>query len=297
MANAADADAYLARLGGFAGQLDGNTERMQQDVAKGIVPPDFILDLTLAQMAALRVPAAQARVVQSLATRAAAKGIRRRLGRKGDRDLRCAGAARARPPDRRGQGRARKGGPRRWHLDGCRRVAEFYEVALRNTTTTRLSPKEVHQFGLDQGAEIKARMDAILRKQGMTSGTVGERIKAIADKPGQVYPEHRRRQGRRDRLLQRTARGDQTAADRMFDRMPQYQFEVRRVPPETEAGAASAFSAVAGARRIAARHRLFQPARQRRMAALHAADAWSITKGCRGISTKAASRSPTPACR
>ena len=50
--NAADADAYLARLKAFAVQLDENTERMAHDAGVGVVPPDFILDTALIQMAA-----------------------------------------------------------------------------------------------------------------------------------------------------------------------------------------------------------------------------------------------------
>ena len=46
---------------------------MRRDVGNRVVPPDFILDLALGQMAKLRVPSAEALVVQSLARRAAAK--------------------------------------------------------------------------------------------------------------------------------------------------------------------------------------------------------------------------------
>ena len=242
--DAADADAYLARLGGFAAQLDGNTDQMRRDVAKGIIPPDFILDLTLAQMAALRVPAAQARVVQSLATRTAAKNIPGDWGAKAtaiydakvlpalDRQIAAAKAARAKAVHDAGIWRLPQG-------------PEFYEVALRNTTTTRLTPKEVHQFGLDQGAEIKARMDAIMRKQGITGGTVGERIKAIATRPGQVFPNTDAGKADAIAFCNERLAAIRPRLTRIFNRQPQYKFEVRRVPPETEAGAASAFSQAA----------------------------------------------------
>src|SRR5581483_5256363 len=47
---AADADAYLSRLGAFATAIDANTDRFHHDVGKGVVPPDFLLDITLGQM-------------------------------------------------------------------------------------------------------------------------------------------------------------------------------------------------------------------------------------------------------
>ena len=54
-----DCDAYLSRLDAFAGQLDGDTERMKHDAALGVVPPDFLLDRSLEQMTAFRTAGGQ----------------------------------------------------------------------------------------------------------------------------------------------------------------------------------------------------------------------------------------------
>src|SRR5258705_10860235 len=48
--NAADAEAYLARLQSYAKQLDGELGRMQAARAAGLVPPPFLIDKGLAQM-------------------------------------------------------------------------------------------------------------------------------------------------------------------------------------------------------------------------------------------------------
>ena len=56
--DAADADAYLARLEAFAGAIDDDTERQRADAARGVFAPDYILDTTLKQLAALARPAA-----------------------------------------------------------------------------------------------------------------------------------------------------------------------------------------------------------------------------------------------
>ena len=47
---AQDADAYLSRLEAYAGQLDGETGRLQAAAAQGVIAPDFLLDKTLAQI-------------------------------------------------------------------------------------------------------------------------------------------------------------------------------------------------------------------------------------------------------
>ena len=48
--NAADAEAYLARLQSYAKQLDGELGRIQAARAAGLVPPGFLIDKALAQM-------------------------------------------------------------------------------------------------------------------------------------------------------------------------------------------------------------------------------------------------------
>src|SRR5579859_8090557 len=48
---AADAYAYLARLESYAKQLDGELGRMQAARAAGLVPPVFLIDKAIAQMA------------------------------------------------------------------------------------------------------------------------------------------------------------------------------------------------------------------------------------------------------
>lgn len=46
----ADADAYLARLEAYAGQIDGETGRLRSAAAQGVIAPDFLLDKTLNQL-------------------------------------------------------------------------------------------------------------------------------------------------------------------------------------------------------------------------------------------------------
>src|SRR5690606_21071278 len=49
-----DADAYLARLEAYAGQLDGETERLEEAAARKVIAPDFLLDKTLTQLGIAR---------------------------------------------------------------------------------------------------------------------------------------------------------------------------------------------------------------------------------------------------
>lgn len=185
--NAADADAYLSRLWAYGDQLDANSDRFRHDAGLGVIPPDFLLDTALVQMEKLRVPAAEALVVTSLAKRAKAKGLPDSYAAEAakiydaeilpalDRQIALTRELRAKTTSDAGIWRFKQG-------------AQFYEVALHNTTTTRMSAREVHRFGLDQAKAISSRLDGLLRAQGMTKGSVGARMAALYADPRQLYP-------------------------------------------------------------------------------------------------------------
>ena len=238
---AADADAYLARLEAFGAELDANTERMCHDAAVGVVPPDFILDTALVQLGKTRTPADQALVVDSITRRAADKGLSDAYGRRATQiyDARIGPALDRQIADAQ-RLRAAAG-----HDAGVWRFREgpaFYEAALQATTTTALSPDEVHRIGLEQARDISARLDGLLRRQGLTKGTVGERMAHLYTDRSQLYPNTDA--GRAEAIAYCNGRLEaiRTRLPEAFDRLPPYRFEVRRVPPQTEAGAASAFS-------------------------------------------------------
>jgi uncharacterized protein (DUF885 family) len=236
-----DADAYLSRLGAFADQLDAETDRMKHDFGLGINPPDFILDLTLTQMNALNVPTDQALVVSSIARRASAKG----LGDSYGKDAAGIYTTKILPALGRQIAQAQAMRAKAWHDAGIWKQykgSEFYPVALHNTTTAKMSPEEVHKFGLDQAKEISARLDGLLKAQGFTKGTVGARMAALYADPSQLYPNTDEGKKQAIGYCNDRLAAIRTRLPTMFERMPPYQFEVRRVPPQTEAGAASAFS-------------------------------------------------------
>ena len=66
---------------------------------------------------------------------------------------------------------------------------EYYRWALKASTTTELTPDEVHAMGLDQLAELQGRMDPILKSLGYTQGTVGQRMQAFAKDPRYKFSE------------------------------------------------------------------------------------------------------------
>ena len=94
----------------------------------------------------------------------------------------------------------------------------IYAEALHEATTTNFSPNEVHQMGLTQVAEISAELDKILKTQGYTQGSVGDRLAALNRTPAELYPDTRRGPRRAARKPQCRREGHvRTASARLRD--------------------------------------------------------------------------------
>ena len=241
LATKGDAEAYLQRLGAFGRQVTDQTAKLREDAGNGVVPPDFICDLTIAQLEKTALPADQALVVQSLVRRTAAKGLPDTAGKQAATIytasvLPALQAQLAAVRDLRARATHDAGV---WHIRGG---DAFYPVALKATTTANMTPEEVHRFGLDQAASIGARLDGELKKLGLTTGSIGARMTALAARPGQLYPNTDA--GKADAIGYCNERlaAIRTRLPEVFERIPPYRFEVRRVPAQTEPGAAAAFS-------------------------------------------------------
>jgi uncharacterized protein (DUF885 family) len=239
--DAADCEAYLARLEAFATALDQDSAEQKEQAAHGILAPGWSLDLTLGQMEKLRSPAADASsMVASLAGRAAKKGIAGDWSARAaaiiagkiypalDRQIALVKALRLTTP----------AGDGAWRLPHGEAI---YAAALAQATTTSMSPAEVHQIGLDQVAEYSAKLDAILRAEGLTTGSVGERVAAFNTRPDQLYADS---DAGRAELIASLNAGVARMRDmlpRAFATLPQQPLEIRRVPIEIQDGASNGY--------------------------------------------------------
>ena len=246
-----DADAYLARLEGLATAIGQESDRIAIDGANGVSPPDFILANALGQLEGMRaIPAGETRLVGSLVERAKAKGIAGDYAGQAtaivqdkifpalDRQIAALKSLQA--------GASSDGGV--WRLpDG----EAYYAWALRLGTTTERNADDIHQMGLDQGAAIDAQMDAVLRSQGFTQGTVGERMSALTRDPQFLYPNTEA--GKADLIgyLNGRIAAIRPHMSKLSRLGLKAEVEVRPVPREIEAGAALGymnFAALDGSR-------------------------------------------------
>jgi uncharacterized protein (DUF885 family) len=241
IATAADADAYLSRLEAFSVQIDNDTDRMKHDSGLGVVPPDFLLQTTLAQLKGTRLPADQTILVASIAKRAKDKGLDPNYARNAA-DIYSSKIV---PALDRQIAETQKQLATADHSAGVWKLKDgeaFYQATLHSATTTSMTPDEVHQLGLDQAREISARVDKLLVAQGLTQGPIGERMKALYADPQYLYPNTDDGKAQIIAYCNKRLNEIRPRLPTVFKRLPPYSFEVRRVPPATEPGAASAFS-------------------------------------------------------
>jgi uncharacterized protein (DUF885 family) len=237
--NAADAEAYLARLQSYARQLDGELGRIQAARAAGLVPPGFLIDKALEQMGlsarnarqggmlvesigrrAKNIPGAWAERARTIAAQEVAPALERQL-----RELQAQRAVAtndagiwARP-----------------------RGDEYYEWALRASTTTAMLPDEIHELGRSELQRLHVQMDVILKALGYTQGPVGERMKALAKDARYQFPEGDKGRAEIMAVIQNRLDWIKSQMPRAFNKVVNPNMEVRRLPPEEEPGAPAAY--------------------------------------------------------
>lgn len=237
-----EADGYLARIEGFVGQLDAETAIIAEDAAAGVIPPDFAIDKAALQLTRFAEgPASQNILVQSLVRRlpeaqAIPETVRASYISRAEASVRD----RVIPAVQRQIAALQRVRPQAVHEAGIWRLpqgGDMYAVALRSRTTTTMSPDEIHDVGLELIAQLNSEMDVILRAEGMTRGSVAERVQALSRRPDQLYPNTDA--GREQILadLNEQTREIVAMMPRAFNTLAQAQLEIKRVPPFTEAGA------------------------------------------------------------
>jgi len=236
-----DAEAYLARLAEFSGALREESEAQAEEASRGYLAPGWSLDLTATQLEAqLAPPPAENGMVGSLARRTKEKGIA------GDWSARAARllefevypalreqlelVKRLRPTTRPGDGL--------WRVP---RGDEIYSAALHQFTTTGLSAEEIHKIGLEQVAELTGELDGILKKAGLTSGSVGERLAVLNKRPDQVFANTDKGRAALLASINANLAAIQKKLSSAFATVPQAPLEVRRVPVEIQDGASNGY--------------------------------------------------------
>jgi uncharacterized protein (DUF885 family) len=245
--NAKSARNYVSRLVAAGGKLDAVTGEMLRQAQAGVVLPVSLLDRAEAGIRDTLAPRPEDNpLVTTFATRMkGATGIDANAQAQLLRQASAALHAQVYPAYQRmiaaletqraaaiqqaaGVGRLPDG-------------AAYYAAALKAMTTTDYTPAQIHELGLAEVTRISADMDALLKSQGLKTGTVAARVQALHQDPRFLLPDT---DAGRKQLLDKY----QQLLDEVNARMPEYfrtmptaKLVVARMPVSAEKGSAGAY--------------------------------------------------------
>ena len=241
--NEQEALAYADRVDAYARNLDGETERLAHDRGAGVIAPDFTLDSTLKIISGgVAEKPEESTVVTVIRNGVAKAGLDAKIVDRVTQSMtsKVLPALQRQLEELKKHRAAATSDAGVWHFkdgDG------YYQWALKAGTTTTRSADEIHQLGLEQVKAVQARMDQIMAKNGMTGGTVGERMAALGKDPAQLYPNTAA--GREQLLAYLNGRiaDIRTRLPKAFATMVPGKLVIKRVPPAIEAGAPGGYAA------------------------------------------------------
>src|SRR5690606_18312062 len=103
------------------------------------------------------------------------------------------------------------------------------------------TPDEIHEMGREELAALQSQMDAILKREGFTRGTVGERMTALAKQQRFRFEDSDEGRARLMRYLHERVEDIRGRLPRAFATLVPGNFEIKRLPPEVEPGAPGAY--------------------------------------------------------
>ncbi len=232
------AEDFLTRMSAYAGQLDGETDRIRKDGERGMILPDFLMEKTIGQLKTARTLAPKEwSLVKSVVTRGAPYGsfeaeavriAKDQIGPAMDRQIAALEALAPQAKPEAGVWARPEG-------------ESYYNWALGAGTTTNMSADEVHQMGLDELAKLHAEMDPILQDLGYTDGGVGQRMTRLAEDPRYQFAPGDKGRAEIMAFIEEVIEDIRGRMPQAFETLVPGFLEVTRIDPSVEAGAPGAY--------------------------------------------------------
>jgi prolyl oligopeptidase len=113
----------------------------------------------------------------------------------------------------------------------------LYAYQVRIMTTTRMTPKEIHELGLKEVARIEVQMEAIARETGFNGSVADFETKLEADPAQHFHSEEEMLEYCRNIVVL-----VEPELPRLFKLLPRTPLGVRAIPPDREAATASHYT-------------------------------------------------------
>jgi uncharacterized protein (DUF885 family) len=239
--NKDDAEGYLSRLAEYSFVLDGELRRLKLAAEKGLIAPAFLIEKAIKQMEqSLAGAKSGGGLVDSIQRRTAEQKIEGNWAERAEKIAQndVAFALQRQLDELKAQLPNATMDAGMW----ARPFGdEWYAWGLRASTTTRMTPDEVHKTGLEELASYHARMDPILKDLGYTQGSVGERMNALAKDPRYKFSDGDKGRAEIMAFIQDWLGKIRAEMPRAFRTLVRGNLEVKRLPPEEEPGAPGAY--------------------------------------------------------
>ena len=226
---------YLSRLAEFGRVLRETHERVTDDRANGVIPPDFVIEKALVGMNKfIEGGAAENPLVTTLGPKLEAlDGLdETTAGQLVDEAAQLV-ATEVIPGYQAMISLFESMLPEATHDAGIWRLPggdAIYATKLQSNTTTQYSPDEIHATGLAEVDRIEGEMLDILDSQGIASGSFAERVRIVMEDPAHQFPNTD--EGRADMIayLEDFDRRVMAIAADYFITIPPQPLEIVRVP-------------------------------------------------------------------
>jgi len=188
--NTAEANAYLTRLRMYPAAMGTLVDKLNHDVGRGVIPPDFVIDNTLRGLKSqISGPASTHPLVTSF-------NAKLNVAQVPERDT--LGSTAAELVDTKYYAATRQlisaleaVRPKATHDAGIGRLpqgAKLYQALIQQLGNSNKTADDIHQLGLAEVARITTEMDGLLKEVGYVDGTVGERMQVLLNDPQYLYP-------------------------------------------------------------------------------------------------------------
>jgi uncharacterized protein (DUF885 family) len=236
-------DAWIEKLETMGTGFDGIVAKLRADGEAGCRPPQILLQKAMPILNSFLIgDAAKQPLLRALSERIAAAGLSKRMQQTAMKRASLALDSKARPGFAKLRSEIVSMIPNGRLDSGVwaqPRGEELYAGNVRTLGDTNLSPDEIHAIGLSEVARITAQMNTLLAKAGMSEGSIGERMLALAKDPKNQFPDNLA--GREDLLTY--VRTKVKEAEARYSELlpptlkPRQALFVKRVPVATEASA------------------------------------------------------------
>ncbi len=226
---------YLSRLAEFGRVLRETRERVIDDRANGVIPPDFVIEKALVGMTKFIADgAAENPLVTTLEPKLEAlEAVDDVTASQFLREATALVATEVIPGYQAMIALFESMLPEASHDAGIWRLPNgeaIYAANLRSNTTTQYTPDEIHATGLAEVDRIKGEMLDILDSQGIAGSSFSERVRVVMEDPAHQFPNTDMGRAEMIAYLEAFDKKVMAIAADYFITIPPQPLEIVRVP-------------------------------------------------------------------